>query len=196
MLLSRRHFLGSAVAAAALPLIGEDAMARELAPIFASEANEVPYKFRRREVDYQTSEAPGTIVVDTEKRFLYHVLGQGRAMRYGVGVGDDGKQWTGRATVRRKAEWPIWRPTPEHVARWPKLERFREDGMPGGRENPMGARALYLYQGKVDTLYRIHGTNKPKGIGRKVTSGCLRMLNVDVVHLYERVEIGTEVLVT
>jgi lipoprotein-anchoring transpeptidase ErfK/SrfK len=196
MLLSRRHFLGSAVAAAALPLIGEDAMARELAPIFASEANEVPYKFRRREVDYQTSEAPGTIVVDTQKRFLYHVLGQGRAMRYGVGVGDDGKTWTGRAVVRRKAEWPIWRPTPEHVARWPKLERFREDGMPGGRENPMGARALYLYQGKVDTLYRIHGTNKPKGIGRKVTSGCLRMLNVDVVHLYERVEIGTEVLVT
>lgn len=196
MLLSRRHFLGSAVAAAALPLIGEDAMARELAPIFASEANEVPYKFRRREVDYQTSEAPGTIVVDTQKRFLYHVLGQGRAMRYGVGVGDDGKTWTGRAVVRRKAEWPIWRPTPEHVARWPKLEKFRKDGMPGGRENPMGARALYLYQGKVDTLYRIHGTNKPKGIGRKVTSGCLRMLNVDVVHLYERVEIGTEVLVT
>lgn len=196
MPLTRRHFLGSAVAAAALPFLGEEAAARELAPIFASEAKEVPYKFRRREVDYETSEAPGTIVVDTEKRFLYHVLGQGRAMRYGVGVGDDGKTWTGRATVRRKAEWPVWRPTPEHVARWPKLEKFREDGMPGGRDNPMGARALYLYQGKVDTLYRIHGTNKPKGIGRKVTSGCLRMLNVDVVHLYERVEIGTEVLVT
>lgn len=196
MPLTRRHFLGSAVAAAALPFLGEEAAARELAPIFASEAKEVPYKFRRREVDYQTSEVPGTIVVDTEKRFLYHVLGQGRAMRYGVGVGDDGKTWTGRAIVRRKAEWPVWRPTPEHVARWPKLEKFREDGMPGGRENPMGARALYLYQGKVDTLYRIHGTNKPKGIGRKVTSGCLRMLNVDVVHLYERVEIGTEVLVT
>jgi len=196
MPLTRRHFLGSAAAAAVVPLLGEEAHARELAPIFASEAKEVPYKFRRREVDYETSEAPGTIVVDTEKRFLYHVLGQGRAMRYGVGVGDDGKTWTGRATVRRKAEWPVWRPTPEHVARWPKLEKFREDGMPGGRENPMGARALYLYQGKVDTLYRIHGTNKPKGIGRKVTSGCLRMLNVDVVHLYERVEIGTEVLVT
>ena len=196
MLLSRRHFLGTAAAAAAVPLLGGQAQSRELAPIFASEANEVPYKFRRREVDFETSEAPGTIVVDTQKRFLYHVLGQGRAMRYGVGVGDDGKTWTGRAVVRRKAEWPIWRPTPEHVARWPKLEKFREDGMPGGRENPMGARALYLYQGKVDTLYRIHGTNKPKGIGRKVTSGCLRMLNVDVVHLYERVEIGTEVLVT
>jgi lipoprotein-anchoring transpeptidase ErfK/SrfK len=196
MLLSRRHFLGSAAAAAAVPLLGGQAQSRELAPIFASEANEVPYKFRRREVDFETAEAPGTIVVDTQKRFLYHVLGQGRAMRYGVGVGDDGKTWTGRAVVRRKAEWPIWRPTPEHVARWPKLEKFREDGMPGGRENPMGARALYLYQGKVDTLYRIHGTNKPKGIGRKVTSGCLRMLNVDVVHLYERVEIGTEVLVT
>jgi lipoprotein-anchoring transpeptidase ErfK/SrfK len=196
MLLSRRHFLGTAAAAAVVPLLGEEAQARELAPIFASEANQVPYKFRRREVDFETSEAPGTIVVDTQKRFLYHVLGQGRAMRYGVGVGDDGKTWTGRAVVRRKAEWPVWRPTPEHVARWPKLEKFRKDGMPGGRENPMGARALYLYQGNVDTLYRIHGTNKPKGIGRRVTSGCLRMLNVDVVHLYERVEIGTEVLVT
>jgi lipoprotein-anchoring transpeptidase ErfK/SrfK len=196
MLLSRRHFLGTAAAAAVVPLLGEEAQARELAPIFASEANQVPYKFRRREVDFETSEAPGTIVVDTQKRFLYHVLGQGRAMRYGVGVGDDGKTWTGRAMIRRKAEWPVWRPTPEHLARWPKLEKFREDGMPGGRENPMGARALYLYQGKVDTLYRIHGTNKPKGIGRRVTSGCLRMLNVDVVHLYERVEIGTEVLVT
>ena len=196
MLLSRRHFLGSAAAAAALPLVGEDAMARELAPIFASESQQVPYRFRRREVDYETSEAPGTIVVDTQKRFLYHVLGNGRAMRYGVGVGDDGKQWSGRAVIRRKAEWPIWRPTPEHIAKWPKLEKFRKDGMPGGRENPMGARALYLYQGDVDTLYRIHGTNKPKGIGRKVTSGCLRMLNVDVVYLYERVEIGTEVLVT
>jgi lipoprotein-anchoring transpeptidase ErfK/SrfK len=196
MLLTRRHFLGSAAAAAALPLIGEEAMARELAPIFASEAKEVPYRFRRREVDYETSEVPGTIVVDTEKRFLYHVLGNGRAMRYGVGVGDDGKQWTGRATIRRKVEWPIWRPTPEHIAKYPKLEKWRVDGMPGGRDNPMGARALYLFQGKVDTLYRIHGTNKPKGIGRKVTSGCLRMLNVDVVYLYERVEIGTEVLVT
>jgi lipoprotein-anchoring transpeptidase ErfK/SrfK len=196
MFLSRRHFLGSAAAAAALPLIGEAALARELAPIFASESQQVPYRFLRREVDYETSEAPGTIVVDTQKRFLYHVLGNGRAVRYGVGVGDDGKTWTGRATIRRKAEWPIWRPTPEHIAKWPKLEKFREDGMPGGRDNPMGARALYLYQGKVDTLYRIHGTNKPKGIGRKVTSGCLRMLNVDVVHLYDRVEIGTEVLVT
>jgi len=196
MPLTRRHFLGCAVAAAALPLTGEEAVARELAPIFASEAQEVPYKFRRREVDFETTELPGSIVVDTEKRFLYHVLGNGRAMRYGVGVGDDGKQWTGRATIRRKVEWPIWRPTPEHIAKYPKLEKWRVDGMPGGRDNPMGARALYLYQGKVDTLYRIHGTNKPKGIGREVTSGCLRMLNVDVVHLYERVEIGTEVLVT
>ena len=196
MPLTRRHFLGSAAAAAALPLLGEQAFARELAPIFASEANEVPYRFRRRDVDFETTETTGTIVVDTQKRYLYHVLGQGRAMRYGVGVGDDGKQWTGRATIRRKVEWPIWRPTPEHIAKYPKLEKWRVDGMPGGRDNPMGARALYLYQGKVDTLFRIHGTNKPGGVGRKVTSGCLRMLNVDVVYLYERVEIGTEVLVT
>lgn len=195
-MLTRRHFLGAAMGAAALPLAAGDAMARELAPIFASEANEVPYKFRRREVDYETTELPGTIVVDTQKRFLYHVLGNGRAMRYGVGVGDDGKQWTGRATIRRKVEWPVWRPTPEHIAKYPKLEKWRVDGMPGGRDNPMGARALYLYQGKTDTLYRIHGTNKPRGVGRKVTSGCLRMLNVDVVYLYDQVEIGTEVLVT
>jgi lipoprotein-anchoring transpeptidase ErfK/SrfK len=124
------------------------------------------------------------------------VLGNGRAMRYGVGVGDDGKTWTGRAVIRRKAEWPIWRPTKEHIAKYPKLEKWRVDGMPGGRDNPMGARALYLFQGDVDTLYRIHGTNKPKGIGRRVTSGCLRMLNVDIVYLYDQVEIGTEVLVT
>ena len=195
-MITRRHFLVGAAAAATVPLLGEDASARELAPIFASESQQVPYRFRRREVDYQTSEAIGTIVVDTEKRYLYHVLGNGRAMRYGVGVGDDGKEWTGRAVVRRKREWPVWRPTPEHVAKYPKLEKWRKDGMPGGRDNPMGARALYLYQDDVDTLYRIHGTNKPKGIGRRVTSGCLRMLNIDVVHLYERVEIGTEVVVT
>lgn len=196
MNLSRRHFLMSAAAAAAVPLVGEHAMARELAPVFASESQQVPYRFRRREMDYETSEAPGTIVVDTQKRFLYHVLGQGRAMRYGVGVGDDGKTWAGRAVIRRKAKWPVWRPTREHIARWPKLDRFRVDGMPGGGDNPMGARALYLFQGDEDTLYRIHGTNKPKGVGRKVTSGCLRMLNVDVVYLYERVEIGTEVVVS
>ena len=196
MHLSRRHFLGSAAAAAALPLLGREASAAELVPIFASEAQKVPYRFRRREVDFETAEPVGTIVVDTEKRYLYHVLGQGRAMRYGVGVGDDGKTWTGRATIRRKLEWPVWRPTPEHIAKYPKLEKFRVDGMPGGPGNPMGARALYLYQGKVDTLYRIHGTTKPQGVGKRVTSGCLRMLNVDIVYLYDRVEIGTEVLVT
>lgn len=196
MTLSRRHFLGSAAAAAALPLIGQDAGAAELVPIFASESLQVPYRFRRREVDFETAEVPGTIVVDTKNRYLFHVLGNGRAMRYGVGVGDDGKTWAGRATIRRKVEWPVWRPTPEHIAKYPKLEKFRVDGMPGGPGNPMGARALYLFQGKVDTLYRIHGTTKPQGVGKRVTSGCLRMLNVDIVYLYDRVEIGAEVLVT
>ena len=195
MILSRRHFLISATVAAAVPLLGEDSSARELAPIFASESQQVPYRFRRREVDFETAEVPGTIVVDTKMRYLYHVMGNGRAMRYGVGVGDDGKEWTGRAEVRRKREWPVWRPTDEHIAKYPKLAKWRKDGMPGGRDNPMGARALYLYQGDVDTLYRIHGTNKPRGVGRRVTSGCLRMLNVDVVHLYDRVEIGTVVVV-
>lgn len=196
MHLSRRLFLGSAAAAAVTPLIGRaPADAAELAPIFASEAQKVPYRFRCREVDFETSEVPGTIVVDTENRYLYHVLGNGRAMRYGVGVGDDGKTWTGRATIKRKVEWPVWKPTKEHVAKYPKLAKWLPDGMPGGPGNPMGARALYLFQGKVDTLYRIHGTTKPQGIGKRVTSGCLRMLNVDVVYLYSQVEIGTEVVV-
>ena len=137
----------------------------------------------------------GTIVVDTPNRFLYFVTGTGTATRYGVGVGIRQKLWSGEAIIERKAEWPAWHPSPERLAQFPKLSRYEPDGMPGGADNPLGARAMYLYQGDVDTLYRIHGTNRPNGIGRRVTSGCISMLNFDVVHLYDRVTIGTRVVV-
>jgi lipoprotein-anchoring transpeptidase ErfK/SrfK len=189
MMINRRHILFALAALTPAP-----AMARELVPIFASEAKQVPYKYRRREVDYATNEAKGTIVVDPGERLLYHVLGNGKAMRYGVAVGSDGKEWTGDAVIGRKAKWPKWTPTKEHLAAFPSLKKWT-GGMPGGEGNPLGARALYLYKDKADTLYRIHGTIRPKTIGRYVTNGCIRMLNVDVVHLYERVEIGTRVVV-
>lgn len=193
MMTSRRTFFASAAALAlpSLPAFAEE----ELAPIFASEALEVPYKFRRQKVDFKTGEAPGTVVVDPTKRFLYHVEAGGKATRYGVGVGADGKAWAGEAVVKRKVKWPKWKPTKEHLAAYPTLAKYRDEAMPGGPGNPLGARALYLFQGDVDTLYRIHGTIKPKGIGREVTSGCIRMLNIDVIHLYDRVEIGTRVVV-
>ncbi len=194
MRLSRRHFLGSMLAAGVLPP-GTALAERELAPILASEALEVPYKFRRQEVKYKTAEPVGTIVVDPKKRWLYHVQDGGKAIRYGVGVGADGKNWAGEAIIKRKVKWPRWKPTKEHLAVYPTLSKYKDEAMPGGPGNPLGARALYLFQGDQDTLYRIHGTIKPKGIGREVTSGCIRMLNVDVIHLYDRVEIGTRVVV-
>lgn len=194
MAVSRRKLLGAALGAAYMLVGGGSAPAAELVPVFASEAKEVAYKYRRQEVRYKTSEPDGTIVIDTKKRFLYLVHGDGKATRYGVGVGAEGKNWSGEAVIKRKVKWPRWTPTPEHLAAYPSLEKHR-NGMPGGRGNPLGARALYLFQGDVDTLYRIHGTIRPKGIGRKVTSGCIRMLNIDVIDLYNKVDIGTRVVV-
>ena len=193
---SRRDFLGSALAAAGFASSGGgDAMAEELVHIFASEALEVPYKFRRQDVTYETSEAAGTVIVDPKKHFLYHIHGGGKATRYGVGVGAEGKTWSGEAVIKRKVEWPKWKPTKEHLAAYPSLAKYKDAAMPGGPGNPLGARAMYLFQGDVDTLYRIHGTPKPAGVGKNVTSGCIRMLNVDVIHLYSLVEIGTRVVV-
>lgn len=136
---------------------------------------------------YATREPHGTIVVDTPSTYLYFVLGDGRAIRYGIGVGREGFTWSGTRTVDRKAEWPDWTPPPEMIARQPYLPRF----MAGGPGNPLGARAMYL----ADTLYRIHGTNDPSSIGKNVSSGCIRMLNEDVIDLYERTSIGTRVVV-
>jgi lipoprotein-anchoring transpeptidase ErfK/SrfK len=189
---SRRAFVILLLGAGLLPT--RKAIAGELVHVFASEANEVPYKYRRREVSYKTSEPPGTIVVDPGKRYLYYVLGKGKATRYGVAVGGEGKSWSGEAVIKRKVKWPAWTPTREHLAAYPSLKKHA-GGMPGGKGNPLGARALYLFQGDSDTLYRIHGTIRPHTIGRYVTSGCIRLLNIDVIHLYDRAEIGTRVVV-
>lgn len=191
MELSRRSFL-TVMAAACVP---RAAFANaEPFPVSESDARRIEYKYRRREVDFETAEAAGSIVVDPRRRFLFHVLGGGKAMRYGASVGKAGRTWSGDSVIKRKEKWPTWTPTPEHLAEFPKLVQWK-DGMPGGPENPMGARALYLYQGEVDTIYRIHGTHDPKLIGRKATAGCFGLLNADIIHLYDRVELGARVVV-
>jgi lipoprotein-anchoring transpeptidase ErfK/SrfK len=148
---------------------------------------ELPAKLRRQVVAYPTSEAPGTIVIDTPHTYLYLVLGGGKAMRYGIGVGREGFTWSGVQTISRKQEWPDWIPPAEMIQRQPYLPRF----MAGGPGNPLGARAMYL----GNTVYRIHGTNAPDTIGHQVSSGCIRMINEDVTDLYGRVNIGTKVVV-
>ncbi len=142
---------------------------------------------RRQIVDYSTRESPGTIIINTPSTYLYLVLGGGKAIRYGIGVGREGFTWAGVRTIERKVEWPDWIPPAEMIARQPYLPRF----MAGGPGNPLGARALYL----SGTLYRIHGTNDPSTIGKHVSSGCIRMLNSDVSDLYTRVNVGTKVIV-
>jgi lipoprotein-anchoring transpeptidase ErfK/SrfK len=148
---------------------------------------EIDPQFRRQQVNYQGKEAPGTIVIDTPHHFLYLVEGGGKAMRYGVGVGRPGFAWAGTHTISAKKEWPDWVPPEEMIRRQPYLPRF----MPGGPNNPLGARALYL----GSTLYRIHGSNEPWTIGKNVSSGCIRMRNADVIDLYGRVKVGTKVVV-
>jgi lipoprotein-anchoring transpeptidase ErfK/SrfK len=151
----------------------------------------IPEAYRRQIVDYSRKETPGTILVDSDSRHLYYVLPGGKALRYGVAVGEEAMAWSGVATVGRMAEWPDWIPTPEIQARLgPYPAR-----VPGGPANPLGARALYLYEGNKDTLYRIHGTNQPEYIGRAVSSGCIRMTNEDVIDLFGRVNPGATVIV-
>lgn len=148
-------------------------------------------ELNRQVVSYPGPEKPGTIVVDIDDRFLYLVQDGNKAIRYGVGVGRQGFSWRGVATIGRKTVWPDWRPTPTMVRLNPKLPAHVEAGV----DNPLGARALYLYQGGRDILFRIHGTNEPWSIGEQVSSGCIRMLNEDVVDLYNRVPVGSTVLV-
>jgi len=154
----------------------------------------VPDDFRRQVVRFRTAEKPGTIIIDGNKHYLYLVLPNHQAIRYGIGVGREGFGWAGIVEVGRKAEWPTWTPPPEMVARDPKAAKYA-GGMPGGPDNPLGARALYLYEGGRDTIYRIHGTNEPWSIGLDISSGCIRMRNEDVIDLYNRVEIGAKVIV-
>ena len=152
---------------------------------------DIPEQFRRHVVDYPYKEPPGTILVNSDARYLYYVLPEGKAVRYGVAVGNEALAWSGVATVGRMTEWPDWIPTPDIRAR---LGPF-PDRVPGGPANPLGARALYLFQGKTDTLYRIHGTNQPEYIGQAVSSGCIRMTNEDVIDLFDRVKLGATVTV-
>lgn len=164
-------------------------------PVPAVDFDEVDPDVLRRIVPFSGREMPGSLIVDTRERALFHVLEGGRALRYGVGVGKEGMAWSGRARVGRKAEWPRWTPTAAMIAREPDRNGPWAGGMDGGLENPLGARALYLYAGNRDTMYRIHGTNDPSSIGQSVSSGCIRMINHDVIDLYNRVPVGTPVLV-
>lgn len=151
----------------------------------------IPEQYRRHVVDYPYKDPPGTILVDSDARYLYYVQPEGKAIRYGVAVGEEAMAWSGVATVGRMAEWPDWIPTPEIQARLgPYPAR-----VPGGSANPLGARALYLYERNKDTLYRIHGTNQPEYIGQAISSGCIRMTNEDVIDLFDRVKVGATVVV-
>ena len=152
-------------------------------------------KFDKQVVDYDTAEAPGTVVIDTKDKFLYYVQEGGKALRMGVGVGREGFGWTGVVQIGSKQENPKWFPPPEMVERQPELAKYKTDGMPGGEGNPLGVRALYLYDGGRDTLFRIHGSNEPWTIGHRVSSGCIRMRNEDVIELFSRVSVGTRVVV-
>lgn len=155
----------------------------------------VPSKYKRRNVSISTKLKPGTIVIHTDNKFLYHIVSNKKAVRYGVGVGREGFTWKGNATIRRKAKWPSWTPPAEMRAREKKKGIILPITQAGGIDNPLGARALYLYQGNRDTLYRIHGTNQPWSIGLNLSSGCIRLLNKDVEHLFESVKLGSKVVV-
>jgi lipoprotein-anchoring transpeptidase ErfK/SrfK len=187
-----RHLIWMMIAAAGLMLSVSHGYAQQpdvgdQPGLLPDDSVELDPEFRKQVVYYRTSEAPGTIIISTGERHLYLVQPGGRAIRYGIGVGRDGFQWQGLLSITRKAEWPDWTPPPEMIARQPYLPRF----MAGGPGNPLGARAMYL----GTTVYRIHGTNRPDTIGTKVSSGCFRLVNNDVADLYDRVPVGTKVIV-
>ncbi|WP_417309482.1 L,D-transpeptidase [Devosia sp.] len=163
-------------------------------PIPAARIDLVPPQYWRQVVADPTGEKPGTIVVDTANRYLYLVLPAGQAMRYGVGIGRDGFAWSGRARIAYKKAWPTWTPPSEMIAREPELEQYR-NGMEPGLQNPLGARALYIFQDGKDTLYRLHGNPDVRSIGKAVSSGCVRLINQDVIDLYERVPSGALIVV-
>jgi lipoprotein-anchoring transpeptidase ErfK/SrfK len=193
-LLAAALWIGSAAAAPLPPMYpgNPDARSETLMPgqaaldVTATPADLAP-GLQRQVIAYPTTAAPGTVVIDTRHTYLYYVLGDGKAIRYGIGVGRDGFTWSGAQTVTRKSEWPDWTPPQEMIGRQPYLPRW----MAGGEGNPLGARAIYL----GSTVYRIHGTNAPATIGQRVSSGCIRMLNAVVIDLYGRVNIGTKIVV-
>lgn len=164
-------------------------------PVPAVDVMQMETRNIRRQVAYPTPHAPGTVIVDTKNRFIYLVQEDGKAMRYGVGVGQQGLAFKGNADIGLKREWPNWAPTPNMIARQPERYGPVAGGVKGGPENPLGARALYLYRNGKDTLFRIHGTNEPETIGQAMSSGCIRMMNQDVIDLYNRVPAGSKVVV-
>jgi lipoprotein-anchoring transpeptidase ErfK/SrfK len=187
-----RHLIWMVIAAVGLTLSVSQSFAQQpdvgdQPGLLADDSVELEPEYRKQMVYYRSTEAPGTIIISTAERHLYLIQGNGRALRYGIGVGRDGFQWQGLLNISRKAEWPDWTPPPEMIARQPYLPRF----MAGGPGNPLGARAMYL----GTTVYRIHGTNRPDTIGTAVSSGCFRLVNADVADLYERVPVGTKVIV-
>jgi len=195
---SYRHLAAVAAAAAfiaatvpATPASAANSFGWPVFPLFGyvptDDGNTARADLRRTTVDYRTNETPGTIIIDTQNTYLYFILPGGKAIRYGIGVGREGFAWSGVKTVERKAEWPDWTPPPEMIERSPYLPRFTA----GGPGNPLGARAMYL----SGSFYRIHGTNAPSSIGSRATSGCIRMVNDDVIDLYDRVKVGTKVVV-
>lgn len=173
------------------------ALPKEKFPIPAVKSSQLAPKFRRKTVKYQTKERVGTLVVDTKKFYLYHVKPNGMATRYGVGLGRAGFEWSGRARVAWKRAWPTWTPPAEMIEREPRLEKWsaKNGGHPPGLDNPLGSRALYIFQGNTDTLYRLHGTINPKTIGTAVSSGCVRLVNQDVIHLFNNVKNNSPIVV-
>lgn len=207
---SRRTFLlGSAVGLSALGLggcVSSDGMSRteaaklygpvphEKHPIPATDISSIDPKYFRQTVQYDTDEEPGTIIVDPSNYFVYRVEGDGLATRYGANVGREGFLWHGTAYVGRKAEWPVWTPPKEMMLRQPETKKYA-GGMPGGLENPLGARALYLYQNNAYTLYTIYATSDPETIGTNLTSGCTGLLSQDMIDLYNKTPVKTKVIV-
>ncbi len=173
------------------------ALPEEQFPVPAVNIAELDRRFWRVLVDYPSDEKIGTLIVDTPNKYLYHVRPNGRAVRYGIGVGREGFAWSGRAIVAYKRAWPRWTPPDDMIARQTELEKYsmRNGGMPPGLANPLGARALYIHENGRDTLYRLHGTAEAFSIGNAVSSGCIRLLNQDVIHLHEQVRDGSPILV-
>lgn len=166
-------------------------------PVPAVDVRRVPRRFWRQEVPYASKHPPGTIIVNTSERHLYLVQPGGTAMRYGVGVGrEEGLNFRGTATIARKAKWPSWTPTANMIRKQPERYAQYAKGLPGGPSNPLGARALYLYRNGRDTHFRLHGTTEPYTIGQSISSGCIRLMNQDIIDLYNRVPTGTKVVVT
>lgn len=186
--------------AGALPMGADDPSAiyhpilNERFPVPAIAYRQIDPRFYRQDVAYKTKEKPGTIIVDPAHHFLYFIRAHGRATRYGVGVGKAGFGWSGVAHIERKAEWPGWTPPVEMQERDKQAAKWAH-GMPGGTNNPLGARAMYLYEDGHDTMYRIHGTIEPWSIGKSMSSGCIRLLNQDVINLFKHAPIGTKVIV-